>query len=76
VHHAGTGSVQLSPLIPLGVLYLKSHGSGGIGQIWDSHHDEFSEFICSFGVKKILEIGAGHGKLAQRLVAAHLDVRC
>jgi 16S rRNA A1518/A1519 N6-dimethyltransferase RsmA/KsgA/DIM1 with predicted DNA glycosylase/AP lyase activity len=27
-------------------------------------------------VKKILEIGAGHGKLAQRLVAAHLDVRC
>ena len=71
----GSGSVQLSPLIPLEVLYEQSHNSGGVGKIWEQHHAEFSNFISSFGVRQVLEIGAGHGILAQKFVRDHSEAQ-
>jgi 2-polyprenyl-3-methyl-5-hydroxy-6-metoxy-1,4-benzoquinol methylase len=71
----GTGSVQLAPLIPLDLLYKKSHSSGAVGKTWEQHHAEFSDFISSFEVKRVLEIGAGHGILAQRFVHAHPEAQ-
>ena len=69
----GTGSIQLAPLIPLDILYKKGHGSGAIGSTWEHHHAEFSDFISGFGVKRVLEIGAGHGFLAQHFVKQNPD---
>jgi len=59
-----TGSIQLNPLIPLDILYKDSHDSGSVGNMWNLHHEAFSKFINKFSVTNVLEIGAGHGKLA------------
>ena len=60
-----TGSVQLNPLIPPEILYQASHGSGSKGSLWMKHHQQFAEFINQLNCKSILEIGGGHGALAQ-----------
>ena len=57
------GIIQLNPLIPLKKLYEKSHGSGTVGKLWDLHHKNFAKFISGFKLKKLIEIGAGHGQL-------------
>jgi hypothetical protein len=68
-----TGIIQLNPLVPLDFLYKKGHGSGSVGKIWEQHHVEFADFIYECGVKQVLEIGAGNGKLAQYFVNFHID---
>lgn len=60
-----SGFIYLNPLLPLDVVYAKSHGSGSTGRIWNEHHLEFSNFISKFNPKTVLEIGGGHGQLAQ-----------
>ncbi len=70
-----TGVIQLNPLVPLDLLYKKGHGSGTVGKIWKQHHVEFVDFINSCGVKRVLEIGAGHGCLAKYFVSMHLDAQ-
>ena len=62
-------------MIPLDLLYKKSHSAGAVGKIWEQLHAEFSDFISSFEVKRVLEIGAGHGILAQRFVNAHPEAQ-
>lgn len=59
-----TGMIQLLKLIPEEILYEKSHGSGEIGKKWENHHNTFSKFIKTMSPKNILEIGGGHGRLA------------
>ena len=34
----GSGMLQLNPLLPLKVLYPKTHNSGCIGKLWEEHH--------------------------------------
>lgn len=60
-----TGAVQLSPLIPLDILYQSSHGSGSVGASWLQHHQRLAECISQLGCSSVLEIGGGHGVLAQ-----------
>jgi hypothetical protein len=70
-----TGVIQLNPLVPFDLLYKMGHGSGAVGNLWNQHHVEFADFITKFGVKRVLEIGAGHGRLAQYFVGVHLDTQ-
>ena len=58
--------VQLSRLMPLDIVYGKSHGSGVIGHAWQEHHSAFAKFVSEFVSKKesVLEIGGGHGFLS------------
>lgn len=70
-----TGSLQLNPLIPVEVLYSQSHGSGSIGALWRRHHSKFAEFVCEHGPNCILEIGGGHGILAQNYLQLRPDAR-
>lgn len=60
------GTVQLNPLIPLSILYADSHGSGSVGKLWDLHHEGFANFVHKFAPKAVLELGGGHGVLAQK----------
>ena len=63
------GIIQLNPLIPLEVLYDKSHGSGTIGKLWDQHHQEFAQFVSTYNLSNLIEIGAGHGKMIENYFA-------
>jgi len=60
-----SGLIQLKHLIPLDVLYAKSHGSGCVGALWLEHHKAFAHFISSFSPQDVLEIGGAHGMLAR-----------
>jgi len=58
------GTIQLSELIPLSVLYAHSHNSGVVGGLWAKHHHAFAEFVLQHSPKTVLEIGGGHGMLS------------
>jgi hypothetical protein len=60
-----SGAIQLGRLLPLELLYGASHGSGSVGALWQRHHDEFAAFIAGFSPRRVLEVGGGHGLLAQ-----------
>lgn len=60
------GCVQLKNLIPLDVLYEKSHNAA-IGETWDRHHLEFYRFIKDYAKGTLVEIGGGNLKLANHL---------
>jgi predicted SAM-dependent methyltransferase len=60
----GSGSVQLNPIMDPSIVYKFSHGSGTVGKSWIEHHVQFSDFISKHEPRNILEIGGGHGVLA------------
>ena len=60
------GCIQLSNLIPLGILYEKSHNSA-IGKTWEQHHLEFYNFIQQYTSGTIIEVGGGNLHLAKHL---------
>lgn len=61
-----SGVVQLKNLIPLETLYAHGHDAGAVGALWERHHGAFADFVMGFSPQKVLEIGGGHGKLAQK----------
>jgi len=63
-----TGAIQLADLIDTSILYDSQHESGAVGGLWKRHHEQFCEFVESFGKTKVLEIGGGHGNLARLFV--------
>ena len=60
------GCIQLSKLIPLDILYEKSHNAA-IGKTWEQHHLEFYNFIKSYAKGTIIEVGGGNLHLAKHL---------
>jgi 2-polyprenyl-3-methyl-5-hydroxy-6-metoxy-1,4-benzoquinol methylase len=64
VINKNNGLIQLKKLIPLNILYHKSHGAGFIGKTWNEHHKSFAFFLKDFNIKSVLEIGGSHGLLA------------
>tara|TARA_B100001093_G_scaffold214239_1_gene205541 strand:+ start:14816 stop:15850 length:1035 start_codon:yes stop_codon:yes gene_type:complete len=60
------GCVQIKNLIPLDLLYAKSHNAA-IGKTWDKHHLEFCKFTKEYVHGNVLEIGGGNLKVANNL---------
>lgn len=60
------GQVHLKPVLPLNVVYNKTHTSGTVGKLWDTHHQKFAEFIENEKIDKVFEIGGAKGILAQK----------
>jgi SAM-dependent methyltransferase len=58
-----TGVIQLSRLIPLDLLYQSQHAFG-VGNTWENHYQQFSEFLIRQGAVRVLDIGGGQGKIA------------
>lgn len=69
----GSGCVQLAKLAPLDVVYGHEHGSGAVGGVWRDHHSAFANFLNKHGVRRALEIGAGHGVLAKQYLEHYQD---
>ncbi len=65
-----TGTIQLTRLIPLDILYQEQHVDG-YGPTWQQYYKDFSRYIVSKKQSKILEIGGGNGTLA--LTATEAD---
>lgn len=62
-----SGLIQLKGLIPLELLYPFSHGSGGVGALWEMHHQAFAKFIFDHSnTSKVFEIGGAHGILSMK----------
>jgi ubiquinone/menaquinone biosynthesis C-methylase UbiE len=62
------GLILLKEVVDPEILYKIFH-SDGIGKVWEAHYSEFAELIkkhCPSG--KLLEIGAGQGKLITKLL--------
>ncbi len=59
-----TGMIQLRNLFPLDVVYKFAHNDA-VGIDWEIHNKRFMELIHDTGVKNILEIGSGSGKLGK-----------
>ena len=68
-----TGILQLKHLASLDQVYLFPHNDA-IGPTWQEHNEKFIEFIEEFSPKKILEIGGGSGKLAQRYIDRNSNI--
>lgn len=62
-----TGMIQAENLIPLEVLYQSSHNDG-VGKVWEAYYQAFADYIAAHGVRNILEIGGGSGKIAQEFL--------
>lgn len=60
-----SGLIQLSSLVPLEVLYPESHGSGGVGRLWEMHHKAFARYLSNAAPTSVLEIGGAHGILSK-----------
>ncbi len=63
------GLILLKEVVNPEILYKIFH-SDGIGQVWEEHYSKFSQLIkkhCPEG--KIIEIGAGQGKLITKLIS-------
>jgi hypothetical protein len=59
-------TVQIRNLVPLEQLYFKGHNTS-IGQVWNEHHLQFSEFINKSIKGKVVEVGGAHLILAKQL---------
>jgi hypothetical protein len=61
------GTLQLSNLLPLDLLYPENH-SAVIGKLWKNHHKAFRDFILQDEPSDFCEIGAAHGFLASSIL--------
>lgn len=60
-------TIQLDKLIPLDILYSKSHNFNMIGNLWNNYFDYFVSLIDNLIYNKnILEIGCPSGKIANK----------
>lgn len=65
------GNVQLKNHPDLDKVYLNNHNIDLVGQLWNSHYDEFKEFIGDITGRNILEISDPSAKLAKRCENFH-----
>lgn len=62
------GLIMLKKIVNPEILYKIFH-SDGIGKVWDNHYDSFLNLIKEYHKSgRILEIGAGQGKLIKKLL--------
>jgi len=68
-----TGVIQLTKLIPLDILYQAQHVDS-VGRIWEEYYSNFSEYIHMCKPSKVLEIGGGSGRLAEKVISKNLNI--
>jgi hypothetical protein len=67
---ARCGSVQLSALAPLDLVYQSQHNAA-VGGVWARHHTALADFVASRAPRSVVEVGGASGALAREYVAAH-----
>jgi SAM-dependent methyltransferase len=69
-----TGVVQLTKLVPLEILYREQHVDG-CGPMWQQYYEDLADYILSRGIRSVLEIGGGGGRLAKIALARQPETR-
>lgn len=69
-----SGCIQLRELLPLEIIYQNQHNEG-LGKIWEDHYSAFADFLNKYRLKKILEIGGAHDKIALNYFALNKDAK-
>ena len=69
-----SGCVQLKNLLPLKLIYSSSHVET-VGKIWESHHNEFAEFISKNKILNVLEIGGSSEFLAKKCLKLNKKIK-
>jgi hypothetical protein len=64
------GSVQLSALAPLDLVYQTQH-NGAVGGVWARHHTALADFVAARAPQSVVEVGGASGALAREYVAQH-----
>ena len=65
------GLIMLKEVVDPEILYKIFH-SDGIGKVWDEHYSKFANLIKKHAPSgRILEIGAGQGKLISKLLSLY-----
>jgi len=67
---ATCGSLQLTALAPLDLVYQAQHNAA-VGGVWARHHAAFADFVAGFGPRRVVEVGGSTGALARAYVAEH-----
>jgi hypothetical protein len=66
---AGSGGLQLDPVVPLEVVYQGAHNAA-IGATWQTHHREFAAFLAEASPTCVTELGGADGFLAHTVLDA------
>jgi 2-polyprenyl-3-methyl-5-hydroxy-6-metoxy-1,4-benzoquinol methylase len=67
---ARCGSVQLSALAPLDLVYQSQHNAA-VGGVWARHHTALADFVAVRAPRTVVEVGGSSGALAREYAAAH-----
>lgn len=70
-----TGIIQLRDCIDQNIIYSEFHCEA-IGDIWNTHHDKFSDIISKYSKNKnILEIGGSDSRIALKTLDKDNDIK-
>jgi hypothetical protein len=70
----GSGVIQLTKLLPLNLVYSGFH-SEAVGNIWEEHRKQFSDFIIKYTTdNSIVEMGGSNGSLAELCLKKSKDI--
>ncbi len=64
------GSVQLSALAPLDLVYQSQHNAA-VGGVWARHHTALANFVAARAPRTVVEVGGASGALAREYTAQH-----
>jgi hypothetical protein len=67
---ARCGSVQLSALAPLDLVYQSQHNAA-VGGVWARHHTALADFVAARAPRTVVEVGGASGALAREYTAQH-----
>jgi hypothetical protein len=67
---ARCGSVQLSALAPLDLVYQSQHNAA-VGGVWARHHTALAAFVAARAPRTVVEVGGASGALAREYAAGH-----
>lgn len=67
---ARCGSVQLSALAPLDLVYQSQHNAA-VGGVWARHHTALADFVAARAPRTVVEVGGASGALAREYAAGH-----
>ncbi len=71
---AGTGMLQLRPLLDLDLVYLAAHNAM-VGETWDAHHAALADLIEAEAPRRVFELAGADGALAHKVFDRVPDCR-
>jgi len=71
---AGSGVLQLRPLLELDLVYLAAHNAM-VGETWEAHHSALTDLIVGQDPRNVFELAGADGALAMAVLTRLPDCR-